>query len=104
MGFLNRRKSIPELEEEKDRLTIEEEVVTKQAQIAEREAIIAQLKKQYGSSWTKVLGVNLSVDTETLRTFLRGAKQGIEAQGSSIGGRLREVTYGRPNRSGRAVF
>lgn len=75
-----REKTVEELEEEGDRLSIEAENTSKEAEIAEREAIIAELKKKYGPSWAKTLGTSKWVDISTLRSFLRGAKRGMEKQ------------------------
>lgn len=80
MGFFKRKPTMSELEDERDRLNIQEESMTKRAEIAEREAVIAQLKKQYGSSWMKTLGVSKFTDLSTLRSFLVSAKQGLEGQ------------------------
>ena len=86
MGLFDRKDSIDELEGRKDRLEIESEVVSKEAEIAEKEAIIAQLKKQYGRNWRSTLGVD-RLDLQTLRTFLKTAKEGLER---------REVQKGNP--------
>jgi len=86
MGLFNKKDSIDELESRKDRLEIESEVMNKEAEIAEKEAIIAQLKKQYGRNWRSTLGVD-RLDLQTLRTFLKTAKEGLER---------REVQKGNP--------
>jgi len=87
MGFLpKKRRTLPELEEEKERLTVEEEVTTKQAEIAEREAVISELRKKYGSGWAKTLGISKLTDLSTLRSFLVSAKKGLEKQAYSGGG------------------
>ena len=83
MGFLKGRRSIAEMEEEKEYLTVEEECLTKKAEIAEREAVISELRKKYGTGWAKVLGVSKLTDLSTLRSFLRGAKAGLDRQGGS---------------------
>lgn len=75
-----RRKTIDELEDEKERATIEEEILTKKAESAEREAVISELKKKYGKGWTRLLGTNNRATLETLRGFLKNAKQGMEGQ------------------------
>lgn len=80
---LRKRKSVGELEEERDRLTIEEEVLSKKQEITEREVVIAELKKKYGKGWAKTLGVSKFTDLSTLRSFLVSAKKGLEKQASS---------------------
>lgn len=87
MGFLPKKKlTLGELEEEKERATIEEEILTKKASSAEREAVISELKKQYGKGWKKLLGASKWTDLSTLRGFLKNAKQGMEKRVSSEGG------------------
>ena len=79
MGLLpKKKKTMSELEEEKDRAIIEEEILTKKAESAERKAVIAELEKKYGGGWMKMLGVNKLTDLSTLRSFLKGAKKGLE--------------------------
>lgn len=79
MSFLPKRKlTLDELEEKKERVTIEEEILTKEAESAEREAVISELRKKYGKGWKKLLGAGKLTDLSTLRSFLKGAKQGME--------------------------
>ena len=86
MGFLNKpRPTIDELEEEKDRVVLEEEILTKQAESEERKAVISELKKKYGTGWKKLLGANNSTTLSTLRSFLRTAKQGMEGRTAKEG-------------------
>ena len=83
MGFLNKKKSMEQLEEESEHLTIESEISSKKADIAEREAVVSELKKKYGSGWAKTLGVSKFTDLHTLRSFLVSAKQGLEKKAGS---------------------
>jgi len=84
MGFLPKRsRTIGELEEDKERVILEEEIMTKKAEIAEREAVIAQLKKKYGKNWASILGTSKFTDLSTLKSFLVSAKKGMEKQASS---------------------
>jgi len=78
--------SIADLEDKRDRLTIEEECVTKEAEIAERQAVVSELKKRYGSSWAKTLGISKLTDLTTLRSFLKTAKEGIEKESRTSSG------------------
>lgn len=82
MAF-RRRASLEDLEEKRDRVVVEEEIVTKEAEIAERAAVISELKKRYGRSWAKTLGISKFTDLSTLRSFLVSAKKGLESQSSS---------------------
>lgn len=74
MGFFSRKKSTEELEEELEGLKIETESVEYRSHIAEREAVIRQLKKEYGPNWKKLLGVSKMTDLSTLRSFLTRVK------------------------------
>jgi len=77
--------TINELEEEKERLVVTEEIASKHAEIAEREAVIAQLKSQYGRNWAQTLGISKLTDLSTLRSFLKNAKQGLQSQATRDG-------------------
>ena len=81
-----KKPSISDLEERRELLTVEEECVTKEAEIAERRAVISELKKRYGSGWAKTLGISKFTDLSTLKSFLQSAKQGIESQARSGSG------------------
>lgn len=84
--MFRKKKSTDELEEERDHLIVEEEVVSKTAEIEEKKAVIKELKSKYGSSWAKTLGISKLTNLTTLRTFLVSAKKGLEKQ-SRTGGR-----------------
>ena len=86
MGLFNRKKSVEQLQEEGESLTIEEENSSRRANIAEKEAVIRQLKERYGSGWQKTLGVNKLTDLGTLKGFLRSANQGLKNQASHSSG------------------
>jgi len=82
---LRGRKSPEVLESEIETLKLEEEVVSKKADIAEREAVIKQLKKQYGPRWMQLLGLNKLTDTSTLKSMLQSAKRGMQTESSKLG-------------------
>lgn len=86
MGFFSRKKTLAELEEESERLSLEVEVSSKKVDLAEREAVIKEIKKQYGPSWKKILGLKGLVDISTLRSFLTTAKEGLRSEASGIKG------------------
>ena len=87
MGFFKEKaKSSEEMDEDYDRLTIESEILTKEKEKAEKEAAIKELKGKFGPNWMKILGLNKLTDLSTLRSFLKGAKRGMEgmtAQGKT---------------------
>ena len=82
MGLLPKRKqTMGELDESLEKVKVEEEIATHEANKAEKEAIIKQLKSQYGFSWKSILGVKGDTDTTTLRSMLKNAKSGMEKSG-----------------------
>jgi len=84
MGLFGKKKrSTDELYEDLSRLEVEEQVVNKESNVAEKEDAIRKLKQQYGPNWRKILGVNGSTDVASLRSFLRTANKGIRGAASS---------------------
>lgn len=83
MPVFRRKESIEELEDRRDRLVIEEEVTSREADIAEKEAIIKELKKKYGSGWRHILGLGGILDLQTLRSALVGMKKGLRGMGGA---------------------
>jgi len=77
--------TLAELDERLERVQVEGKIVTEEADIEEKKAVIAQLKKQYGSSWTKRLGVSKLTDLTTLKSFLRSANKGMASAAGSFG-------------------
>lgn len=88
MGLFKRDKPVEELDEDLERIKVEDEILTKKAEMAEKEAIISQLKAKYGSGWARILGVNKLTDLTTLRSFLKSTKQGMERATSTSGSPL----------------
>lgn len=78
--FKKEEPTMDELEEQRDRAIITEEILTKEAESEERRAVISELKKKYGKGWKKLLGANNLTTLSTLRSFLRTAKKGMEGQ------------------------
>ena len=80
MGFFNRKRvrSTEELEEDYERVSMESEVLTREKEVAEKEAAIKELKSRYGPRWRQILGLNKLTDLSTLRSFLKDAKKGME--------------------------
>jgi len=86
MGILDgKKRSEKELYEEAARLDIQQEVTNKEAEIAQREAVVKQLRREYGPDWKKTLGVDKLTDLATLRAFLTSAKQSMKTAGSPVG-------------------
>jgi len=83
MPLFKQKKTMSELEEDKERVTIETEILSKEAEKAEREAVISELKSKYGHGWSKILGISKYANLQTLRSFLVSAKQGLERQAAS---------------------
>lgn len=81
MSLFKPKKTEEELYTEASRLRAEEEVLSRQQEIAEKKATISQLEKQYGHDWKKTLGVNKLTDIQTLKSFLVGSKSGLEKVG-----------------------
>lgn len=79
------KKSAEELEEERDYLQIESEVVGRKAEIAEKESVIKQLKREHGPRWMQVLGISKSTDLSTLKSFLTSSKNRMEKSAAKMG-------------------
>jgi hypothetical protein len=84
MGLFSKKQTIEELEDERDRSRLKADIAGYQSQEAERQALVKQLKREYGGGWKKLLGVSGRADNSTLRSFLSGAKQGMEKQARPI--------------------
>ena len=83
MGFFG--SPSPEKQEHKlEGLKMTNEVVTKEAEIAEKRAVINDLKKRYGNGWMSIMGVKVIPDIATLRGFLSTAQKGGNKMGSSF--------------------
>ena len=84
MDLFKQKKSVDELEEEGTRLSIQSENVSREAEIAEKQAIVRGLKKKYGSDWRSKLGLRGKIDLDTLRSFLSSASKGLKGQGGAL--------------------
>jgi len=65
------KKTPEQLEREVENLRIEGEVVSGQAQVAEKRAVIRQLEQQYGPRWKKILGLGGLPSLETANTGMQ---------------------------------
>lgn len=87
MGFFKKEKTMDELDSDLERAKIQEEIDTHEANSAERQAVIKELKRKYGSGWQRILGANSNSPLSTLRSFLSSAKQGLKSEaGKAQGG------------------
>jgi len=87
MSLLNFKKSPEQMERKLAGLQIEDEVTKKEAEIAEKKAIIAELKKQYGPSWMTIMGVKVIPDLQTLRSMFKGSRRGMREMANSFTGK-----------------
>jgi len=85
MGILEFGKSPAGMEKKLEGLEIEGEVLTAEAENAEKKAIIAQLKKQYGHDWKNVLGLK-DLTLGSLRSVLKSGKGLKQMAGGFTGG------------------
>ena len=86
MGFFN--KPNPErMEEKKEVLHMETEVMSQQLELEQKKAAIKELERNYGPAWKKILGAKGPLSLENLRGFLKGANQGLRNASGSSGGR-----------------
>jgi len=84
VGLLTKKKpSLEELEEKKEYLAVETEVASQEADLAEKRAIVKELRRKYGSDWRSTLGLKGRLDLQTLRSFLGGMKRGLKGMGSA---------------------
>jgi len=81
--FKGKRPSLEELEERKEYLAVETEVASQEADLAEKKAIVKELRRKYGSDWRSTLGLKGRVDLQTLRGFLGGMKRGLKGMGGA---------------------
>jgi len=61
------RQTVEDIHEKLETLKLQSEVETERVTIAEKKAMIRELKKRYGPNWKKVLG-NIR-DNQSLRQF-----------------------------------
>lgn len=85
MGILDGKKESEEkLYEEASKLEIQEEVTDRRSRIAQREAVIKELKREYGPDWKKTLGISSLMDVESLKSFLSSAKVSMSRAGNPV--------------------
>ena len=73
-----------QLEVRNESLILEEEVATREASVAEKKAIVKELRSKYGSDWKRTLGLKGRLSFSDLRHALMSMNQGLKGQyGSS---------------------
>jgi len=100
LGLFRRRLSA---EERIEGLEMESEALSHEKEVAEKRAIIAQLKTQYGSRWRQILGVK-GLDIATLRSFLVSANGGLRREQSRVGYRGGNGSRNGPGRGLRRYY
>jgi len=75
--FRRDKPSVEVLEETRDRLIVENEVESLSASVAEKKAIVKELRKQYGKNWRATLGLKGMLNISDLRNALGGMKKGL---------------------------
>lgn len=90
MGLFDGFTKTPERMERKlEGMEVENEVLTKQAEIEEKKAIISQLKAQHGKDWKNILGLK-DLTLQTLRTVFHSGKS-LKESGAGWSGGLRSA-------------
>lgn len=78
MGFGRSRGSMDDKEKELEDVQIEDEILSYRATIAEKKAIIAELKKRHGPRWKQILGLEGKLSLADLRASLSTARGGMK--------------------------
>ncbi len=108
MGFLDNftskvksEPSIEQLEDDLERSQIRSQISGNDAERAEREAIITELKSKYGKNWKSVLGLKGIPSLPSLKSLLSGFGNprlanaaNNEIQGKTSSGIRRQMTSG----------
>ncbi len=84
MPLFRRRPPVEKMEQNIDDLRVQNEEAELQAQLEEKKAIIAELKRKYGPGWRRILGIN-DLSLANLRNFARTASVGLRSQAQSFG-------------------
>lgn len=82
--FGGKKPSLEDLEDQKEYLAVETDVASQEADLAEKRAIVKELKKKYGSGWKNILGLRGKIDLQTLRSILGGMHKGLKSQGGAL--------------------
>lgn len=101
MGIFSQKKDTGELEDELEKLELESSIASKKSEIAEREAVIKELKAKYGKDWKKVLGVDKFLDTQSLKSLLTGSHKGMNGMANQF--TIKQEVL-KPNLTGRRLW
>lgn len=82
-------------EERLEKMEVENEVLSHQKEMAEKRAVIQELRRKYGSGWRKLLGSDMSLSS--LKSFLASSNTGMRRMYNQSGGegtsqRMRTLT------------
>ena len=77
-----RRRPLETLEQELETVRIENEIMSHEAEMAEKRAAIAELKKRYGRNWRSVIGISGRATLSDLRQSLTQMNRGLHEQGN----------------------
>jgi len=78
--FRRSKPSMEELETRNENLILEEEVVSREASVAEKKAIVKELRDKYGSDWKRTLGLKGRLSFSDLRHALMSMNQGLKGK------------------------
>ena len=71
-GPVRQSKSIEELEDDLDSVSLRSQIASQETEIAEKKAIMAELKSKYGSNWKSILGLKGIPSLPTLKSMMGG--------------------------------
>lgn len=93
MGFGKPKESIEDKERRLEGVQVDDEILSYEASIAEKRAIIAELKRRHGPRWKHILGIKGKLSLADLRASMKTANKGMR-QYSGSGIRKIPVTGG----------
>jgi len=73
-----------QMESRTEYVQVENEMLSKEGEVAEKKAVIAQLKKKYGSDWRKIIGIQYLPSLSDLRAFLTSARSGLKGASGGV--------------------
>ncbi len=82
MRFFKHELDSNEIEQKIEKTEEKSRLASAEAELAQKEAVVKELKQKYGKNWAKTLGVDKLTDLASLRSFLKGANQGLRHQSS----------------------
>lgn len=80
MAFGKTEETMEQKEKHLEEVQIDDEILSYESSIAEKRAIIMELKKRHGPKWKQILGLNGRLTLADLRSSLQKARRGLEAE------------------------